>query len=139
MIDKKDAKGNLLPDHLRITSMGKFIRRSSIDEIPQLLNVLIGDMSVVGPRPLRISYLEYYSKEQDQRHDVRPGITGWAQINGRNMLSHTEKFKLDVWYVRNQSFMLDLEILFKTVRKVFVKEGIESSGVNLTEPFNGKN
>ena len=139
MNDKKDAKGNLLPDAERLTPSGAFVRKTSLDEIPQLLNVLKGDMSLVGPRPLRTYYLPLYSEEQKKRHNVRPGITGWAQVNGRNAISWTQKFKYDVWYVENLSFMLDLKILFLTIKKVFVREGISQEGHVTTEAFNGKN
>lgn len=139
MNDRTDNQGKLLPNEERLTSAGKFIRKTSLDEIPQLFNVLIGDMSLVGPRPLKVDYLVLYSKEQLKRHNVKPGITGWAQINGRNALKHSEKFKLDVWYVNNLSFSLDLKILFKTINKVFMKEGVGVNGVNNNEPFNGKN
>ncbi len=134
MNDKKDAQGNLLSDHQRMTPIGKFIRNSSLDEIPQLLNVLKGEMSIVGPRPLLIAYLPLYNKEQAKRHLVRPGITGWAQVNGRNAISWEEKFKYDVWYVENLSFTTDLKILLKTVSKVFKSEGISASE-EVTMPF----
>lgn len=137
MNDKKDAKGVLLSDTVRLTSIGAFIRKTSLDEIPQLLNVLKGDMSLVGPRPLLVEYLPLYSEEQSLRHNVRPGITGWAQVNGRNAISWEEKFKLDVWYVRNQSFLLDIKILFLTVKKVFIREGISSSDSVTMEKFKG--
>ncbi|WP_031428706.1 sugar transferase [Flavimarina sp. Hel_I_48] len=137
MNDKKDANGNLLPDHLRITKLGAFVRKSSLDEIPQLLNVIKGQMSIVGPRPLRVAYLTRYNEQQQHRHDVRPGITGWAQINGRNTISWEEKFKYDVWYVNNIGFMLDLQILFKTVIKVFKSEGISASEEVTMEEFMG--
>jgi undecaprenyl phosphate N,N'-diacetylbacillosamine 1-phosphate transferase len=134
MNDKKDINGLLLPDSSRLTMVGIFIRKTSLDELPQLLNVLKGDMSLVGPRPLLTEYLPLYSSEQNRRHNVRPGITGWAQVNGRNAISWEEKFKLDVWYVENQSFLLDLKILFLTVLKVIKKEGISSNG-HATMPF----
>ncbi len=137
MNDKKDAKGVLLSDAERLTPVGAFIRKTSLDEIPQLLNVLKGDMSLVGPRPLLVEYLPLYSEEQSLRHKVRPGITGWAQVNGRNAISWNEKFKLDVWYVRNQSFLLDIKILFLTVKKVFIREGISSSDSVTMEKFKG--
>mgnify|MGYP000764736495 FL=1 len=120
MTDERDEDGNLLPDERRLTKIGKFVRSTSIDELPQLLNVLKGDMALVGPRPLRTYYLPLYSKEQMRRHEVRPGITGWAQINGRNNLSWTKKFELDVWYVDHCSFYLDMKIVFITIRKVFI-------------------
>jgi len=137
MNDKKDAMGVLLSDAERLTPIGAFIRKTSLDEIPQLLNVLKGDMSLVGPRPLLVEYLPLYSKEQSKRHLVKPGITGWAQVNGRNAISWNEKFKLDVWYVRNQSFLLDIKILFLTVKKVFIREGISSSDSVTMEKFKG--
>ena len=139
MNDKRDASGNLLSNEERLTQVGKFIRKTSLDEIPQLFNVLKGDMSFIGPRPLKVEYLKLYSKEQRRRHHVKPGISGWAQVNGRNAISHTEKFKLDVWYVDNQGFLLDLMILFKTIKKVFRREGVGVNGVNNNGPFNGSN
>lgn len=139
MTDGRDADGNLLPDAQRLTKAGKFVRSTSIDELPQLINVLKGDMALIGPRPLRTYYLPLYSKEQNRRHDVRPGITGWAQCNGRNAISWTEKFKLDVWYVDHCSFMLDLKIIFLTIKKVFIREGISLEGQATTVPFNGHN
>lgn len=137
MTDDRDADGNLLPDVDRITAIGKFLRQTSLDELPQLWNVLKGDMSFVGPRPLLVEYLDRYSPEQARRHDVLPGITGWAQINGRNSISWPEKFKLDVWYVDNWSLWLDLKILFLTVWKVVKKEGINQSEQNTMEKFMG--
>jgi lipopolysaccharide/colanic/teichoic acid biosynthesis glycosyltransferase len=137
MNDRKDAAGTLLPDHVRLTPVGKFVRKTSLDEIPQLINVLKGDMSLVGPRPLLVRYLPMYNDFQKQRHIVKPGITGWAQVNGRNAISWEEKFKLDVWYVKHQSFMLDLKILFKTVYKVIKSEGINTQGQATTKPFTG--
>ena len=137
MNDKKDKAGQLLSDEIRLTKVGKIVRKTSLDEIPQLINVVKGDMSIVGPRPLLPAYLELYSKEQARRHDVKPGITGWAQVNGRNAISWEEKFKLDVWYVDNQSFLLDLKILLKTVKKVFISEGINTEGQATTQPFKG--
>ena len=137
MTDAKDAKGNLLPDAERLTAVGKFVRKTSLDELPQLLNVLKGDMSFVGPRPLLPEYLPLYNEEQRKRHDVKPGITGWAQVNGRNAISWEQKFALDVWYVQHQSFVLDLKILFLTVKKVFVSEGINTQGQATTERFKG--
>ncbi len=124
MTHAKDANGNLLPDADRVTTIGKFVRKTSLDELPQLLNVLKGDMSFVGPRPLLPEYLPLYNEKQHRRHDVKPGITGWAQVNGRNAISWQQKFEYDVWYVEQQSFALDLRILFKTVKKVFKSEGI---------------
>ena len=139
MTDERDEDNNLLPDVKRLTKIGKFIRSTSIDELPQLINVLKGDMALIGPRPLRTYYLPLYSKEQMRRHEVRPGITGWAQINGRNNLSWTKKFELDVWYVDHCSFYLDMKIAFATIRKVFIKEGISKEGEATTVPFNGYN
>lgn len=139
MTDERDENGNLLPDEKRLTKIGKFVRSTSIDELPQLINVLKGDMSLIGPRPLRTYYLPLYSKEQMRRHEVRPGITGWAQINGRNNLSWTKKFELDVWYVDHCSFYLDMKIVFITIRKVFIREGISKEGEATTAPFNGHN
>ena len=122
MTDERDASGKLLPDAERLTKVGKFVRSTSIDELPQLINVLKGDMALIGPRPLLVQYLPLYSKEQARRHEVRPGITGWAQVNGRNTLSWTEKFKHDVWYVDHYSFLLDLKIIFLTIKKVLIRE-----------------
>lgn len=139
MNDKKDENGNLLPDAERLTKIGSFVRKTSLDEIPQLINVLKGDMSLIGPRPLRTYYLPLYSIEQKRRHDVRPGITGWAQVNGRNAISWTKKFELDVYYVNNISFALDLKIFFLTIKKVFKREGISAEGQATTEAFNGSN
>lgn len=137
MNDKKDVYGNLLPDNLRLTKIGNFVRKSSLDEIPQLINVLKGDMSLIGPRPLLPEYLPLYSEEQYRRHEVKPGITGWAQVNGRNAISWQEKFKLDVWYVNHLSFSVDLKIIWLTVKKVMVKEGISSSTSVTMEKFTG--
>lgn len=139
MTDERDRDGNLLPDDKRLTKVGKFVRSTSLDEIPQLINVIKGDMSLVGPRPLLVQYLPLYSKEQARRHEVRPGITGWAQVNGRNAISWKQKFEYDVWYVDNMSFWLDVKILFLTVKKVFVREGINKAGEATTEAFNGNN
>lgn len=139
MNDKKDPLGNLLPDDQRITKIGKFVRSTSIDELPQLINVLKGDMAIIGPRPLLVQYLPLYSKEQARRHEVRPGITGWAQCHGRNAISWSEKFKLDVWYVDNCSLLIDLKVIFITIKKVFKREGISKEGMATTEAFNGKN
>lgn len=139
MTDGRDENGNLLPDAQRLTEIGKFVRKTSLDEIPQLINVIKGDMSFVGPRPLLPEYLPIYSEEQKKRHNVRPGITGWAQVNGRNAISWKRKFEFDVWYVENISIWLDLKILFKTVQKVLVSEGINSENMATTEPFNGNN
>ena len=139
MNDKKDADGNLLPDSERLTPVGAFVRKTSLDELPQLINVLKGDMSLIGPRPLLPQYLSLYSTEQKRRHLVRPGITGWAQVNGRNAISWNKKFQLDVWYVDNISLNLDTKIFFKTIKKVFVREGIAAEGQATTEAFNGSN
>lgn len=139
MTDERDADGNLLPDAERLTPVGRFVRSTSIDELPQLINVLKGDMALIGPRPLLVKYLPLYSKEQARRHEVRPGITGWAQCHGRNSISWTEKFKLDVWYVDHCSFLLDLKIVFLTIKKVLVREGISQEGQATMEPFNGNN
>lgn len=139
MRDAVDAAGNPLPDSERMTPFGSFLRASSLDELPELWNVLKGDMSLVGPRPLLMEYLPLYSAEQYRRHEVRPGVTGWAQINGRNALSWEEKFKLDVWYVDNQSFWLDLKILFLTIRKVIIRDGISATGEATMSKFKGSN
>ena len=139
MTDERDADGNLLPDAERLTKVGRFVRSTSIDEMPQLINVLKGDMALIGPRPLLPQYLPLYSKEQARRHEVRPGITGWAQVNGRNAISWTKKFELDVWYVDHCSFLLDAKIFFLTIKKVFVREGISQEGQATMEVFNGNN
>lgn len=139
MTDAKDVKGNLLPDEQRLTVVGSFVRKTSMDEIPQLINVLKGDMSLIGPRPLLVEYLPLYSEEQSRRHEVRPGITGWAQVNGRNAISWHQKFEYDVWYVDHVSFILDLKILFLTIRNVIKRDGISKDGFATTEKFNGKN
>lgn len=139
MTDERDAQGYLLPDADRLTKVGRFIRSTSIDELPQLINVLKGDMALIGPRPLLVQYLPLYSKEQARRHDVRPGITGWAQVNGRNAISWTKKFELDVWYVDRCSLLLDLKIIFLTIKKVFVREGISQEGQATMEYFTGNN
>lgn len=139
MTDERDEDDNLLPDEKRLTKIGKFIRSTSIDELPQLINVLKGDMALIGPRPLLSQYLPLYSKEQARRHAVRPGITGWAQVNGRNAISWTKKFELDVWYVDHCSFLLDLKIIFLTIKKVFVREGISSDTSVTMEAFTGNN
>lgn len=139
MTDERDEKGNLLPDADRLTAVGKFVRSTSIDELPQLINVLKGDMALIGPRPLLPQYLPLYNKEQARRHEVRPGITGWAQVNGRNAISWSKKFELDVWYVDHCSFCLDLKIIFLTIKKVFIREGISQEGQATIEPFNGNN
>lgn len=137
MNDKKDAQGNLLSDKDRLTSLGRFIRKTSLDEIPQLINVIKGDMSLVGPRPLLLEYLPLYDEKQIRRHEVRPGITGWAQINGRNAISWKDKFELDVWYVDNISISLDIRILLLTILKVFKSEGISSDTSITMEKFEG--
>lgn len=137
MTDACDADGNLLPDNIRLTAFGRFLRSTSLDELPELWNVLKGDMSLVGPRPLLMEYLPRYTPEQARRHQARPGITGWAQINGRNAISWEAKFKLDVWYVDNQSFWLDLKILAQTIKKVFVREGISAEGEATMPKFTG--
>lgn len=137
MNDRKDASGNLLPDAQRLTKVGKFVRSTSLDEIPQLLNVIKGDMSLIGPRPLLVQYLPLYNETQRRRHEVRPGITGWAQVNGRNAISWEQKFAYDVWYVDNVSLSLDVKILLKTIQKVFKREGISSDSSATMEPFKG--
>jgi len=137
MRDAEDKNGNTLPDSLRLTPFGLKLRSSSLDELPGFWNVLKGEMSLVGPRPLLVEYLPLYSDEQAKRHNVKPGITGWAQVNGRNAISWEEKFKLDVWYVENQSFWLDIKILFLTVKKVFIKDGISSDGEVTMHKFTG--
>ncbi len=139
MTDARDAEGNLLPDEQRLTKIGKFVRSTSIDELPQFWNVLVGDMALIGPRPLLVRYLPLYSKEQARRHDVRPGITGWAQCHGRNSISWTEKFKLDVWYVDNVSFLTDMKVIFITIQKVFKRDGISQEGNVTMELFDGTN
>lgn len=139
MTDERDVEGNLLPDAERLTKVGRFVRSTSIDELPQLINVLKGDMALIGPRPLLPQYLPLYSEEQARRHEVRPGITGWAQVNGRNAISWTRKFELDVWYVDHCSFSLDVKIVFLTIKKVFMREGISQEGQVTMEFFNGKN
>lgn len=139
MTDEQDSEGNLLPDAQRLTPVGKFVRSTSIDELPQLLNVLKGDMALIGPRPLLPQYLPLYNKEQARRHEVRPGITGWAQCNGRNAISWTKKFEYDVWYVDHCSFLLDLKIIFLTVKKVLIREGISQQGEATMEFFTGNN
>ncbi len=139
MNDKKDASGHLLPDADRLTPIGAFVRKTSLDEIPQLLNVIKGDMSLIGPRPLLVQYLDLYSPAQLRRHEVRPGITGWAQVNGRNAISWSKKFELDVWYVDNISFRTDFKILLLTIKKVIRSEDINQTGQATTEPFNGSN
>ena len=137
MNDKKDKSGNLLPDDQRLTAIGKYIRKVSIDELPQLINVLKGDMSFIGPRPLLVEYLNLYNEFQNRRHELRPGISGWAQVNGRNAISWEKKFEFDVWYVENISFLLDLKIIFLTIIKVFKSEGISSTNSQTIEKFKG--
>jgi len=139
MTKDRDHNGNLLPDEKRLTKLGKFLRRTSLDELPELWNVLKGDMSLVGPRPLLVEYLHRYTPEQARRHEVKPGITGWAQVNGRNAITWEEKFKYDVWYVDNLSFWLDIKIIFMTVIKVLKGEGINQPGQATMEEFKGKN
>ena len=137
MRDALDVNGNPLPDAERMTDFGRFLRSSSLDELPELWNVIKGDMSLVGPRPLLMEYLPLYDEEQFRRHEMRPGVTGWAQINGRNALSWEEKFKLDVWYVDNQSLLLDLKIIFRTIKKVLVRDGISAEGEVTMTRFTG--
>ena len=137
MTDERDSEGNLLPDAERLTKIGKLVRSTSLDEIPQLLNVIRGDMSLIGPRPLLVQYLPLYDEKQKRRHEIRPGITGWAQVNGRNAISWEEKFELDVWYVENVSFILDIKILLKTIYNVFKREGISSDTSVTMEAFRG--
>jgi lipopolysaccharide/colanic/teichoic acid biosynthesis glycosyltransferase len=139
MNDKKDIDGKLLPDAERLTKIGNFVRKTSLDELPQLINVLKGEMSLIGPRPLLPEYLPLYNETQKKRHEVRPGITGWAQVNGRNAISWSQKFEFDVWYVNHVSFLLDCKILYLTVNKVFMREGINSENSLSAEAFNGKN
>lgn len=139
MTDERDTDGKLLPDHERMTKVGRVIRSLSIDELPQLINVLKGDMAFVGPRPLLLKYLPLYTPEQFRRHELRPGITGWAQVNGRNNISWTKKFEYDVWYVDHVSFVLDVKILFLTLKKVLAREGISRDGVVTTISFDGEN
>lgn len=139
MTDERDADGNLLPDAERLTPVGRFVRSTSIDELPQLINVLKGDMALIGPRPLLVQYLPLYSKEQARRHEVRPGITGWAQCHGRNSISWTEKFKLDVWYVDHCSLITDIKVIFITIKKVLLRDGISQEGLATMELFNGNN
>lgn len=138
MLDKRDASDKLLPDHERLTPFGRFLRSTSLDELPELWNVLKGEMSLVGPRPLLMEYLPLYSKEQARRHEVRPGLTGWAQVNGRNDLDWPSRFKLDVWYVDNRSFWLDLKILARTIIKVLGRHGINAKGEATMRPFRGE-
>ena len=139
MTDERDAEGKLLPDAQRLTKVGKFVRSTSIDELPQLINVLKGDMALIGPRPLRVHYLPLYSKEQARRHEVRPGITGWAQVNGRNNISWTKKFELDVWYVDHCSLLTDIKVILLTIKKVLFREDINNDAVATMYPFDGTN
>ena len=139
MTDERDLNGNLLPDEDRLTKVGQFVRSTSLDELPQLLNILKGDMSFIGPRPLLPEYLPLYSPEQARRHNVRPGLSGWAQVNGRNSISWKQRFEYDVWYVDNISFKLDLKIFFLSIKKAFVREGINSATSATMEDFNGLN
>lgn len=139
MTDERDAEGNLLPDAQRLTKVGKFVRSTSIDELPQLINVLMGDMALIGPRPLRVEYLPLYNKEQARRHEVRPGISGWAQCHGRNSISWTEKFKLDVWYVDHCTFGTDIQVIFITIKNVLMRKDINSATAATMEAFNGSN
>ena len=139
MRDTRDDSGDLLPDNLRMTPLGKIIRKLSLDELPQLWNILKGDMSFVGPRPLLPEYLPLYSKEQERRHEVKPGITGWAQVNGRNAISWKQKFEYDLWYIQHQSFILDIKILGMTLTKVFMTKDVNATGQTTMEPFNGNN
>ena len=139
MSDERDKTGNLLPDTKRLTRLGRLLRKFSLDELPQLFNVLKGDMSIVGPRPLLMEYLPLYNNEQALRHEVKPGITGWAQVNGRNALSWDDKFKLDIWYVKNHSLLLDIRIIFMTLLQVITRKGINTPGKNEVEPFKGNN
>lgn len=139
MTDERDAEGNLLPDEDRLTKVGKFVRSTSIDELPQLMNVLKGDMSLIGPRPLLVQYLPLYNREQMRRHEVRPGISGWAQCHGRNAISWAEKFKLDVWYVDHLSLMTDLKVILITVKKVLFRENINTENDTIMEDFDGTN
>lgn len=139
MTSETDSQGNLLPDDLRLTNFGKLLRSTSLDELPELWNILKGDMSIIGPRPLLVQYLTLYNEKQIKRHDVRPGLTGWAQVNGRNSISWEEKFQLDVDYVENMSFLFDIKIFFLTIKKVLVKDGITAEGSVTIEKFNGEN
>ncbi len=138
MNDKKDLDGNLLPDSKRLTKIGKIVRKTSLDELPQLINVLKGDMSLIGPRPLLPEYLPLYNEIQKKRHDVKPGITGWAQVNGRNAISWSQKFEYDIWYVDNLSYLLDVKIFFLTIKKIFISEGISQQGQATMNYFDGK-
>ncbi len=139
MNDRCDPNGNLLPDEQRLTTIGAFVRKTSLDEIPQLINILKGDMSLIGPRPLLTTYLHLYNDFQNRRHEVKPGITGWAQVNGRNAISWDKKFEYDVWYVDHVNFMLDVKIFFRTIQKVLKSEGINAADAKSVEPFQGNN
>ena len=139
MTDERDAEGNLLPDEVRLTKVGKLVRSTSIDELPQLINVLKGDMALIGPRPLLVQYLPLYSKEQARRHEVRPGISGWAQCHGRNAISWTEKFKLDVWYVDHCTLLTDIQVIIITIKNVLMRKDISSATSATMEVFNGNN
>lgn len=139
MTNKKDKDGNLLPNEKRLTKFGNLLRKTSLDELPEIFCILIGKMSIVGPRPLHVEYLEYYNEEQKHRHDVRPGLTGWAQANGRNSITWTEKFKYDIYYVKNLSLILDIKIIFMTIKQVFCRSDIYSTNGEFMERFNGKN
>lgn len=139
MSDLKDINGKLLPDNERVTKVGKILRSFSIDELPQFINIIKGDMSLIGPRPLRVDYLKLYSERHKKRHFVKPGLTGWAQVNGRNNISWHQKFEYDIWYVENCSLLLDLKIIILTIKKVLIKEGVSKEGHLTTEPFNGYN
>lgn len=139
MTDERDADGNLLPDEKRLTKVGKFVRSTSIDELPQLINVLKGDMALIGPRPLLVQYLPLYSSDQSRRHEVRPGISGWAQCHGRNAISWTEKFKLDVWYVDHCTLLTDIKVIFITIKNVLMRKDINSATAATMEAFNGNN
>jgi undecaprenyl phosphate N,N'-diacetylbacillosamine 1-phosphate transferase len=137
MTDERDASGKLLPDAERLTKVGRFVRSTSLDEIPQLINVIKGDMSLIGPRPLLVQYLPLYNENQKRRHEVKPGITGWAQVNGRNAISWDQKFEYDIWYIDNISFCLDIKVFIRTIQKVFKREGINSDTSSTMEPFKG--
>ena len=139
MTDERDSNGELLPDSVRLTKFGQFLRSSSLDELPELWNVVKGDMSLVGPRPLLMEYVSFYSPEQSRRHALRPGVSGWAQVNGRNAISWEEKFKLDVWYVDNRSFWIDIKVIFLTLKKVIVRDGISADGEATMSKFTGTN
>ncbi|WP_111709658.1 sugar transferase [Lutibacter citreus] len=139
MNNKRDAQGNLLDDKIRLTKIGQFVRKTSLDEIPQLINILKGDMSLIGPRPLLPEYLPLYNTEQKKRHLVKPGITGWAQVNGRNAISWKQKFEFDVWYVEHLNFKTDMQIILKTIKKVLNSEGVNASATTIMEPFKGNN